>query len=132
MRYPAVAALALLSGCISSSSMVRLKPDADNFASEATRPGALVIVTMKDHQTTVGLLEAKLEPNHLCGKPKAFPNKPPPPEHVCVPTADIWEISVLTHTDNDLGASTVFWGGLASSVVLLPFCYAAGSSTPGQ
>jgi len=132
MRILALCATALLTGCISSSSMVRLKPDADNLAREVTKPGALVIVTMKDHETTVGLLETKLDPEHLCGKPKGRPNQPPPPEQVCVPRADIFEISVLTNTENDVGASTVFWGGLASCVILLPFCYAAGASTPGQ
>lgn len=132
MRILALCATALLTGCISSSSMVRLKPDAANLAREVTRPGALAIVEMRDHKTTVGLLEARLEGDYLCGKPKGRPNEPPPPEHVCVPTADIFEISVLTNTENDVGASTVFWGGLASCVILLPFCYAAGASTPGQ
>lgn len=133
MRYPAVAALVLLSGCISSSSIARVKPGQIDFAREVTRPGALVIATLKDHETTVGLLETRIEGDQLCGAPKAWPNRPPPTEtDVCVPTADIFEIGVLSNTENDVGASTVFWGSLATCVVVLPLCFAKGASAPGQ
>ena len=133
MKFAFACALVLLGSCITTTRLTDVAPSERNFAKAVTKPGAAGMVTLKPDKYAAHLGQMRIEGEQLCGVrlPPANEQPPPAPEQRCYAMADIKEVTLFT-TGKDAGATAQTWGVLASCVVLLPLCFAAGATAPGQ